>query len=461
MEKNELLDHVAEDIFSYVMQGNFPEESIASSLKPKDLDDRFEDYERLMDFHFVLRDEIVDLVKNLDSELRSVKTETEKESRISNGSVDGRINWSSTVKERYSRNPNNSALFVVDNSTQDYSIDENVVLKKLLSIIYNTLDDCEDFFDRNHKWSEKWKEEHGDLVQEMKNIFERNVHIERIRDPKDYEPTERMLNTAENSRNKLYRDSAKYLRMRDRIFSGDEDEIRDLLEKTAITPDDEDRIMELFVLFKFISSIESIEAGKDFQLNTISRGTQRIASMESGDKEIRIYHDSSAKKDLGIEFMYDPEEHIKQEDGEPVRDLTRPEKVEKEAQNTIENYFDKTTSNHTGRPDVILVEIINEDGQREYFITEVKNSTNENTIRRGIKEALEYLAFLRDLEADRFVYPDEDPFGGKKSGLVVVQDFEEGRNVQELGEQEGPIRIIEASKLEESIEDLIREKISV
>ena len=382
MEKNELLDHVAEDIFSYVMQGNFPEESIASSLKPKDLDDRFEDYERLMDFHFVLRDEIVDLVKNLDSELRSVKTETEKESRISNGSVDGRINWSSTVKERYSRNPNNSALFVVDNSTQDYSIDENVVLKKLLSIIYNTLDDCEDFFDRNHKWSEKWKEEHGDLVQEMKNIFERNVHIERIRDPKDYEPTERMLNTAENSRNKLYRDSAKYLRMRDRIFSGDEDEIRDLLEKTAITPDDEDRIMELFVLFKFISSIESIEAGKDFQLNTISRGTQRIASMESGDKEIRIYHDSSAKKDLGIEFKYDPEEHIKQEDGEPVRGLTRPEKVEKEAQNTIENYFDKTTSNHTGRPDVILVEIINEDGQREYFITEVKNSTNENTIRR-------------------------------------------------------------------------------
>ena len=59
------------------------------------------------------------------------------------------------------------------------------------------------------------------------------------------------------------------------------------------------------------------------------------------------------------------------------------------------------------------------------------------------------------------MYPDEDPFGGKKSGLLVVQDFDEGRNVQELGEQEGPIRIIEASKLEESIEDLIREKISV
>ncbi|EHK00640.1 hypothetical protein HRED_00840 [Candidatus Haloredivivus sp. G17] len=460
MEKTELLDQVADDIFSYVMQGDFPQQSIASSLKPKDLNDRFEEYEKLMDFHFVLRNEIVELVNNLNSELRSIKTETEKESRISNGNVDGRIDWSSTVKERYSRNPDNSALFVVDNSTQDYSIDENIVLKKLLSIIYNTLDDCEEFFDRNHEWSKRWTEKHGDLVQEMKNTFERNVHIERIRDPEEYEPTERMLNSAENSRNKLYRDAAKYLRMREKIFSGDQEEIRDLLEKTAITPDDEDRIMELFVLFKFISSIESIEAGSDFNLNTISRGTQRIASMQAEDKEIRIYHDSSAKKDLDIEFKYDPEAHIREEDGEPVRELTRPEKVEKEAQDTIGRYFGKNTSKHTGRPDVILVEIIKDNEEREYFITEVKNSTNENTIRRGIKEALEYLAFLRDLDEERFVYSDEDPFGGDKAGLLVVQDFEDDKNTQDYKKQKGPIRIVEASKLEKNIEDIIADKIN-
>ncbi len=460
MERTELLDHVAEDIFSYVMQGRFPEESISSSLKPKDLNDRFEDYEKLMDFHFVLRDEIVELVNNLGSELRSIKTETEKESRISNGNVDGRINWSSTVKERYSRNPDNSALFVVDNSTQDYSIDENIVLKKLLSIIYNTLDECQEFFDRNHKWSEKWTEDHGDLVQEMKNIFERNVHIERIRDPEEYEPTERMLNSAENSRNKLYRDAARYLRMREKIFSGDQDEIRDLLEKTAITPDDEDRIMELFVLFKFISGIENIEAGRDFNLNTISRGTQRIASMQAEDKEIRIYHDSSAKEDLDIEFKYEPEEAIETEDGEPVRDLTRPEKVEKEARDTIESYFGKNTSNHTGRPDVILVEIVKDNGEREYFITEVKNSTNENTIRRGIKEALEYLAFLKDV-GDGFIYDGEDePFGGKKSGLLVIQDFEDNRDTTDYEEQKGPIRIVEISDLDSRIQDLVKERIA-
>lgn len=182
--------------------------------------------------------------------------------------------------------------------------------------------------------------------------------------------------------------------------------------------------------------------------------------MQAEDKEIRIYHDSSAKKDLDIEFKYDPEEHIREEDGEPVRELTRPERVEKEARDTIEKYFGKNTSNHTGRPDVILVEIIKDNGDREYFITEVKNSTNENTIRRGIKEALEYLAFLRDLDEERFVYSDGDPFGGDKSGLLVVQDFEDERDTQDLKKQNGPIRIVEASKLEDSIEDLIEEKIS-
>ncbi|NKE37536.1 hypothetical protein GWG54_17325 [Natronococcus sp. JC468] len=44
---------------------------------------------------------------------------------------------------------------------------------------------------------------------------------------------------------------------------------------------------------------------------------------------------------------------------------------------------------------VTLLEIISGDGDQEYLIVEVKNSTSEDTIRRGIKETLEYLAFLR------------------------------------------------------------------
>lgn len=331
-------------------------------------------------------------------------------------------------------------------------------MKRLLSVIYETLKNCEKFFERNHEWSKKWNDE--GLIEDMKNIFERNVHVKRIKEPSEYEPTERMLKSAENSRKRIYRESARLIRKRQNIFSGDKDEIRELLNKTAIRPEDEETLLELFVLFRFISTIENIKS-ENFSLNTGSRGSQRIATMEGEKKEIAVYHDSSAKKDLGIEFKFDPEQHIpKDENGNPVRPYSRPEQVELKSREVVKNYFKKENSQqHTGRPDVILVEIIDkESDDREYFITEVKNSTNEKTIKRGIKEALEYLAFLRD--SDDFIY-DRDSFGGEKSGLLVVQDFEGNRDTQDLEEQEGPIRIVEASKLEKNVRDIISEKINL
>ncbi|MFB6100905.1 MAG: hypothetical protein ABEK16_06580 [Candidatus Nanohalobium sp.] len=446
MEKNELIDGLTEDILTYVMHGNFPERKFAESLKPTDLDSRFEEYEKLMDFHFVLREDVIEFVKNLESELRSVNTETENRSRVRRGSVDGKINWSSTIQERYSRNPGDTSLFVCENKTERYDTGENIVLKRLLSVIYNTLKDCEDFFDRNHEWSERWRDE-KDLVENMKNIFERNVHVKRIKDPEEYEPTERMLNSAENSRKGLYRESARLLRKRQDIFSGDREEIRELLDKTVIRPQDEETLLELFVLFRFISTIESIEEDS-CSLNTVSTGSQRIASMESEEKEIAVYHDSSAR-DLGIEFKYDPEK-------DSDKPYSRPEQVELKSREIIQDYFDRDTNQVTGRPDVILVEIIDKvSSDREFFITEVKNSTNEKTVKRGIKEALEYLAFLRD--EDDFIY-DGDSFGGERQGLVVVQDFED-RQVQSVGEQDGPVRIVQVSDLEDRLESLISDRI--
>ena len=450
MEKNDLVDKLTKDIFTYVMHGEFPEEDFAESLKPTDLNSRFEEYEKLMDFHFVLREEVVGFVKGLENELRSISTETRNKSRVRRGSVDGRIDWNSTIQERYSRNPGDSSLFVCENKTERYDTAENIVLKKFLSVIYKTLKDCEDFLENNHKWSERWKGE-KDLVEDMKNIFERNVHVKRIKQPGEYEPTERMLNSAENSRKEIYRESARLLRKRDSIFSGDKDEIRDLLNKTAIKPDDEETLLELFVLFRFISTIEKIES-QDFSLNTIQTGSQKVAYLENDEREISIYHDSSTDIE-NLKFKFNPENDVKD------REYSRPEKVEIKARETIENYFDKGTAVHTGRPDVILVEIKEKDSdKREFFITEVKNSTNEKTIRRGIKEALEYLAFLRD--EDDFIY-DREALGGEKSGLLVIQDFEDEDRGKDLDKQEGPIRIVEASKLGNKIKDLIQEKISI
>lgn len=451
MKKTELLEDLTEDIITYVMHGEFPEDELAAELKHDGLDERFEDYELLMDLHFILKPEVVQFVQELSHRIRGIKTQTKNVSRTQRGSVDGKINWSSTIKERYSGNPGDNSLFVTENRTEHYDIDENIVLKRLLSVIYNTLQDAKEYLQQDYDWvNERWQE-NRDLIEEMERIFERDVHVKRISDPEEYEPTNRMMNTAENSRQDIYRKSASLLDERRKVFDGEEDALQNLLENTAITPDDEETLLELYVLFRFISTIEDIEA-ENFNLETIETGSQRIATLESGEKQIAVYHDSSAKKEMGIEFKYDPE-------NDSDTPYSRPEKVELKSRDIIENYFKKSTSKNTGRPDVILVEITDKDkDERDYFITEVKNSTNEKTIRRGIKEALEYLAFLRTDE--EFVY-EEDVFGGERSGLLVIQDFEDEKNVAALENQEGPVRIVEASKFESSIEQIIREKLSV
>lgn len=157
-----------------------------------------------------------------------------------------------------------------------------------------------------------------------------------------------------------------------------------------------------------------------------------------------------------LKFKFDPEKDVDNDE----RPYSRPEQVELKSREVVKNYFKKDNSRqHTGRPDVILVEIIDKDSQdREFFITEVKNSTNEKTVKRGIKEALEYLAFLRD--EDDFIY-DREGLGGEKSGLLVIQDFEDDQDTQDLKDQKGPIRVVEASKLENNIKEIISEKINL
>ena len=282
METSELIEQLTEDILSYVMHGEFPEDDLASDLKHDELDERFDDYELLMDLHFILKSDLTKFIHRLPHQIRSIKTQTKNVSNKRRGTIEGRINWSSTIKERYSGNPGNNSLFVTDNRTEHYNIDENIVLKKLISIIYHTLEDAQEYLEKDYDWvNEDWSEEQ---IEEMERIFERDVHVKRIKKPNEYEPTDRMLNTAKNSRQKLYRDAANLIEKRRKLFGGDGDEIEELLHETAITPDDEETLFELFVLFKYISTIEDLQED-DFKLKTIKSEKQEVARIE-GEKEI-------------------------------------------------------------------------------------------------------------------------------------------------------------------------------
>ena len=191
--------------------------------------------------------------------------------------------------------------FVCENRAEDYDIPENLVLKRLLAVIYETLSAAEPYLRGEYEWvKQTWR---GDeqLIEELTDLVERNVHVRRIREPETYEPTERMLTQAEQSRQDVYRQAAALLRKRRQLFDGDADQLRELLNETAVTPDDEDTLFELFVLFRYIATIDEMREGA-FSLQTISSGRQEVAKFEGdGETDIVVYHDNSAR-DRDVSF---------------------------------------------------------------------------------------------------------------------------------------------------------------
>ncbi len=291
--------------------------------------------------------------------------------------------------------------------------------------------------------SRTWKGNEN-LIDELQRIVERNVHVRRIRDPDAYEPTERMLTTAADSRHEIYRDAASLLRARRRLFRGEPDDIRALLEETAIAPDT-DSLFELFVLFRFVATLEDLRESQP-QFKTIATDRQEVARFE-GETEIVLYHDNSAR-DRKLSFVAVPDEE--------KESFSRTEQVQLTAKKISSDYFGTEFRDHTGRPDVIVLEIVSEaDDHHEYLITEVKNSANEKTIRRGVKETLEYLAFLQ--VDDEFVFgaDEEDYFGSGYNGLLVVQDLDRETAAPE-DQSDGEITILQASELEAELEGILR-----
>ncbi|WP_158854042.1 hypothetical protein [Halorhabdus sp. CUG00001] len=442
MNRDELLDQLSQDILAYVMHGTFPEQHIAQEIAPSELEERFHDYEMLVRLHFILRPDVVDFVAELPARLRRVKTQTENVARVNQGSIDGKINWSATYRERHSRNPGDTSIFVCENRTENYDIDENLVLKRLLAIIHETLEECEQYLERDYAWiNERWKGE-ADLVETLREAVQRNVHLTRIRRPEAYEPTDRMLQRAQESRQEVYREAARLLSRYRQTLAGEATAITELLDSTAIAPDDDETLFELFVLFRYISVIEGLTDDR-FELQTIETGSQQVARLEADNQAIAVYHDSAARAQ-DLEFVSDIREK------EPIS-LSRTERIQYETERVSDEYFlDSESRHHTGRPDVIVLEIESGDTV-EYLITEVKYSNRQETVEQGIKETLEYLAFLRD--DGELVHDETQMFGDGWNGVLVTRDIDSEPTAPI--EKQRLIKILQASELESQLPKIV------
>ena len=104
-----VLEDIKEFLQLYLFKGNV-------SLNDSVIEDLFElshdDLITLKVVHFLLSDEIRNLIKILPQLVRNLAHSTQRETEIIQGNISGRINWGATIKERYSHGFNNKSLCV-------------------------------------------------------------------------------------------------------------------------------------------------------------------------------------------------------------------------------------------------------------------------------------------------------------------------------------------------------------
>jgi len=257
----------------------------------------------------------------------------------------------------------------------------------------------------------------------MERIFERNVHLSRIKNHDEININQRTLNIARTSRDQLYTEAYDLLR-RYRSLLADEfedEEIRSLLTETLVEPNDVPTLFELFSVFKLIRVVRRTF---DVELRPIQDTEEAIARMESETHRVEVFHDTQGNLAFS-ESMDDVEEPMPEY-------LRRYGEVLDEHVEAMKETIDREVGRNlfSGRPDM-LVEVYDkrteEEPLSELLIGEMKYTNSEQTYSDGFKELLEYLKYAREDADDQEYLQDK---GSVLRGVLVVDsvDFEQPSN---------------------------------
>ena len=398
--QGELVKSVASEMAGFLKNGEINPDFVESNLEFKGID-RIQDLETILRIHFVLSDEVVDFLEELPKRVRRIKTESEKEQIRRKGEIRGRVNWSRTVVEQ--KRSNDRSIFYSENPSKNYNVSENLVLKKLLSKIYVVLDnDLEKPLEMDYNWLKRLGEER-ELINYLKNIYRRNVHVERIKDPESYILSERDISIAENSRKQLYKEAAALWNKYRRLMDGEmeDEEMEELLNETLILPGDAPTMFELYAVFKYLKKLKN-----EFEIQKIEGGSSQIARFEGDGTEILVYHDSTGDMSF-FEGLKEFKDSFESEELESEY-LERFGKSTIKHAELIKGLLDKDVSSmYSGRPDM-LVEHREGESLKKLFIGEVKYSGSEHTFSKGLKELIQYLYFAQDDDGYKLSEDEED-----------------------------------------------------
>lgn len=434
---DDLLESIADDFHTYLRRGVRFEQVIGSAHPELDIDD----LETLLRIHFVLTDAadgdqdvgVLDFVRKLEDRIRQMKTTTTPELVQRQGEVRGHIDWQQTVKDRSRTGRLDEPIFVSRQPEEHYNIEENLVLKRLLSIIREIV-----FDDLSHAlenpgaygWLNVWTDSDAassprdpeSAAEMLKRLLEENIYLQRI-DAEDRELTDRTIESVKQSRSVFYQEAAILLdRYRQLIqHELDSTEAREILNHTIIAPDRTDVLFELYWIFRILNVYENVQ----YRVLTDQRTHPSvIAAWELEGARYRVSHDSTG---TGLTFN----ESIHIESIEPDGYLYRLNEVLSRWKELSEKMLDRGGESTLwgGRPDIVVERYEQDAGTwflDHIFIGEVKYTQNLDYVATGLRELLEYMAFVRerDTEGDYVEAPENVLNSVRVKGLLFVDDLE-------------------------------------
>lgn len=400
LAKKEMIREIQEELIIYFRQGMI---NITNFFELEDV--QFHNVYDILKIHFILSNDVREYVLSLEKDIRSIKTSTLLEKKHYRGEVRGKIDWHKTIQHRHRHHNVDKFSFVTDNVDKLFETKENIILKKAVSIIYTIFHQDLDLTNiKQHDWYGE-----GDKIAKMiADVYQSNIYMKKIQTAK-ITISDKMIADVSKSRNKIYRDSAKIVRLYRELMSLDKKHMNALFSETFIEMHDINEVFELYCIFNYLKERFSKEI---VTYHMINGHEKYLASIDDGEFYYKVYHDRAAKDYLNFQI------HKAEIEGTQNDYLNRKLTVI-DQKNKIMRLLGKNPSSTvwSGRPDLIIIKLNKNDEMiMGIEIGEIKYTKNLDYLFIGLEELLEYMHLVKD--KNDYIHQD------KIKGILFVDDVE-------------------------------------
>jgi len=422
-EIERLIEPIIEYMVSYLLEG-FVNSNITQGFDISGA--KALNFHTALKIRFLLDGEVKDFLKMLETYLRRIRTEVSREKDLRKGEVRGHIDWRRTIQTWASSGFKDKTVLAISKPVRNYDIPENLILKKIVSLLNNLMNDKEvrREIERDYEWSNELRERR----RYVQGVL-RNVYFKRIMNERKIQITSRMKSQVRRSRKQLYRDSCKIFEKYQSVFF--KHELGQLLKDTFIDPNNLDKTYEIFCLFTVIKTLDQLMGWEIKKLKEITRQRNETAVLTKGNFIINIFYNVTG----GLEFYSRKE----------------PEQTKKALEKITKAYFGKERRLTTRRPDII-VELLCGETYKDYIVLEVKYTENDEYIVEGIYQALHYLYDLTREGKKRQFFWGKTLLGKGYNGAVIAYKLPEvvrERKAVTLENKKLKIKLFEFSDLKQ------------